>query len=265
MPNGDVPGTFARASPAIHLRFDPAARLRLFCLPHAGVGASVYHPWSRLLPRELQICPIQLPGRENRLGERMPARLDELIRGLTDAVEPHLDLPFAIFGHSMGAAIAFELARALRRRNRAAPVRLIVSGGRAPHRPPRLAPLAALPERPFLEAVQERYGCFSDEILQMREMLNLLLPILRADLAMFETYQCIEDAPLDCPISVFGGTGDTTVTEDELTDWRRHTTGAFDLCLLPGGHFFPQESREPVLRALEARLAGVGGSRPVRG
>ena len=171
-------------------------------------------------------------------------------------MEPGLDLPFAIFGHSMGATIGFELARELRQRHWAAPRRLIMSGGRAPHRPSPLSPLAGLPAGKFLEAVQERYGCFSNEILQLREMLDLLLPILRADLKLFETYQCTLEPPLDCPISVFGGVDDATVTKDELADWELHTTAAFDLCMLPGGHFFPQESRDHVLRALEERLTG---------
>jgi medium-chain acyl-[acyl-carrier-protein] hydrolase len=256
LPHSDGFRPFAPPEAAIRLRHDPAAQLRLFCLPHAGVGASIYHPWSRLLPPEIQICPVQLPGRENRIRERPATRLPDLIRGLADAVDPGLDLPFAIFGHSMGAAIGFELARELRRRNRGTPRRLVMSGGRAPHLPPRLTPLAGLQAGQFLEAVQERYGCFSSEILQAREMLDLVLPILRADLKLFETYQCTVEPPLDCPVSVFGGIEDATVTQDELADWSCHTTAGFDLCMLPGGHFFPQESRDEVLRALEARLTG---------
>jgi surfactin synthase thioesterase subunit len=242
------------ASPAIRLRHDPAARLRLFCLPHAGAGASLFHPWSLTLPREIQVCPIQQPGRENRLRERPHTGLPALVRDLVDAVVPYLDLPFALFGHSMGAAIGFELARELRRQSRSTPLHLLMSGFRAPHRRPTSAPLAALPNPMFLEAVQQRYGRIADEILRESALVDLIMPVLRADLAMIETYCCTEEAPLDCAISVFGGASDPTVTEDELMDWSRHTTVGFDFCTLPGGHFFPQESRDQLLSALDHRL-----------
>lgn len=249
-----VPAAAGGASAAIRLRHDPAARLRLFCLPHAGAGASLFHPWSRILPREIQVCPIQLPGRENRLREPPPTGLPALVRDLADAIGPHLDLPLAVFGHSMGAAIGFELARELRRRGVATPVRLLMSGFRAPHRRPAVPPLAALPDARFLETVQQRYGRFADELLREPALLDLILPVLRADLAMIETYCCTEEAPLDCPISVFGGESDPTVTGDELAAWNRHTGAGFDHCTLPGGHFFPIESRDELLGALEHRL-----------
>src|SRR5258708_4217985 len=173
---------------AIHLRPDPAARLRLFCLPHAGGGASVFHPWSRILPREIQVCPIQLPGRENRLRERPATDLTVLVRQLADAVAPYLDLPFAIFGHSMGTALGFELARELRRRGLATPRHLVMSGGRAPHLRPTLPPLAALADPMFMEAVQERYGRFADEGPPGAGLLARIVPIPRAEAGLTGAY-----------------------------------------------------------------------------
>jgi medium-chain acyl-[acyl-carrier-protein] hydrolase len=254
LPHSSESHPFARVSPAIQFRHDPAARLRLFCLPHAGAGASLFHSWSRILPREIQVCAIQLPGRENRLRESPHTELSALVRDLAEAMIPHLDRPFALFGHSMGAIIGFELARELRRRQQVMPRQLVMSGARAPQLPPTMTPLAALPAGQFMEAVQQRYGRFADEIQREPALLGLIAPILRADLAMIETYCCTPEAPLDCPIAVLGGTGDSTVSEDQLQAWSTQTRAGFDLGMLPGGHFFPQESRDELLRALEHRL-----------
>jgi medium-chain acyl-[acyl-carrier-protein] hydrolase len=257
LPHSRGSHTFARASAAIQLRHDPAARLRLFCLPHAGAGASLFQPWSRLLPREIQVCPIHLPGRETRLRERPETDLPVLVRDLADAIVPYLDLPCAIFGHSMGAALGFELTRELRRRGQITPRHLVMSGARAPQVRPTTAPLAALADPLFMEAVQARYGRFADEILREPALLALIAPILRADLALIETYCCTPEPPLACAISVLGGASDSTVTEPELRAWSVQTSAGFELAMLPGGHFFPQESRDEVLRALEQRLRGL--------
>lgn len=256
------PPAAARGAAAFHIRHDPAARLRLFCLPYAGAGASLFHAWSRVLPHGIQVCPIQLPGRENRLREPAPTELASLVRDLAAAIAPALDLPFAIFGHSMGAAIAFELARHLRHRGAARPDHLLLAAFRAPHLPPSLPPLAALPRPVFLDAVQGRYGRFADEILNEPALLDLVIPILRADLAMIETYQCAGELPLDCPITVFGGANDRSVTMAELEEWRCHTVAAFEVVTVPGGHLFLKDARDELLGEIVRRLPG-GSPSPV--
>jgi medium-chain acyl-[acyl-carrier-protein] hydrolase len=197
---------------------------------------------------------MQLPGRETRLREPPPTSLAVVVNELADALADHLDKPFALFGHSMGGAIAFELARELHRRGGPSPVRLLVSACRAPHCRPAAPPLAELPGAAFLAGVQERYGGFSEQIAQTPEALDLFLPILRADLAMIESFYRDAEEPLGCPVSVFAGSNDSTLRVEDLREWNRHTTEQCDLCVLPGGHFFINESPGAVLRALEARL-----------
>src|SRR5271170_5577451 len=125
---------------------DPKAQLRLFCFPYAGAGALIFHKWSDALPREVEVCPIQLPGRGARLTEPPFTKLSCLIEALVRALDPLLDMPFAFFGHSLGALVGFELARELRRLARPQPVRLVVSAARAPRIPRRDRPIHALPE-----------------------------------------------------------------------------------------------------------------------
>ena len=241
---------------AVRVRRDTTVRLRLFCFPHAGAGASVFQGWSSMLPAAIDVCPIQLPGRETRLNEPLPSSLSMIVREVADAVTPYLDKPFALFGHSMGGAIAFEVVRALRGRGQPMPERLFVSACRAPHRRSSLAPLSPLVGTAFLEGVERRYGPLPDVIRTLPEALDLLLPILRADLAIAESYLCDEEPPLECPISAFGGAADPAIHTDDLKEWRRQTTSTFDLSTLPGGHFFITEARGALLRAIASRLDG---------
>jgi surfactin synthase thioesterase subunit len=263
-------GTAARADPraerpatgrsAIAFRDDPSARLRLFCLPYAGGGASTYQAWSLVLPRTIQVSPLQLPGRENRFKEQPFTSLAALVETLAETVAPFLNKPFALLGHSLGGTIAFELARELRRRHGAMPVRLIVSGCRAPHRQVTGIRLSSLPQQTLLDTVQQEYGPIPDAILRLPELLDLLVPVLRADLTMIETYRYVEEAPLDCPISAFAGADDATIAHHELTGWRDHTTASFDLRILPGGHFFIKESRDALLHAIDDALSSAATS-----
>ena len=235
------------------MRDQPSSRLRLFCLPYAGAGAAVFHEWTSLLPRSIHVCPFQLPGRETRLAEPPYTSMAPLVEELASAVDAYLDKPFALFGHSLGGVIAFELARALRRRGRTLPLRLFVSASRPPHRAA-ASPIAGLPADLFLSAVQQRYDGIPSEVLQSREWLDLVLPILRADHEMIETYRCGDEAPLACPISAFGGADDPAVRRDDLMEWNRYTTRSFDASILPGGHFYIRDSRRALLRTIEDRL-----------
>jgi medium-chain acyl-[acyl-carrier-protein] hydrolase len=165
-----------------------------------------------------------------------------------------MDLPFAFFGHSMGALVAFELARELRRRSWRGPVLLAVSGHHAPHRPDPDPPVAHLPDAEFLEQMRVRYDGIPAEILAEEELLKLILPVLRADVLVLETHPYVEEPPLDCALSCFGGEQDRHTARDDLEAWREQARGPFTLHTFPGGHFFIESAREAVLRALSDDL-----------
>lgn len=234
----------------------PRARLRLFCLAHAGGGASAYRGWADALPADVEVCPVQLPGRENRLAEPAFDRLVPLVEALAQAIDPWLDLPFALFGHSNGALIGFELSRLLRARGRPGPRHLFASGRRAPDLPAETEPIHALPEAEFL-AELEKLGGIPATLLEHRELLELLVPTLRADVTMHETYVFGEEAPLAFPITAYGGETDPRVSRAQLEAWGRHTAGPFVMRIFPGGHFYLQEDRATVLRTLSSDLQAV--------
>jgi medium-chain acyl-[acyl-carrier-protein] hydrolase len=188
-----------------------------------------------------------LPGRENRLREQPCTSLTGLVETLATAMEPDLDRPYAIFGHSMGAWIAYELARELRRRYGRQPVHLFVSGRQAPQIAERQHPIHELPDAVFIAEIQRRYEPMPAAIVQDRELMDLLVPILRADLRLIESYTWTDDAPLDCPISAIGGLHDQRVSLDGLAAWRAHTTASFDLARFAGGHFFLHTARDQLL------------------
>jgi medium-chain acyl-[acyl-carrier-protein] hydrolase len=226
----------------------PSARLRLFCFPYAGGGASVFRTWTSMLPPNVELCAVQLPGRENRVREQAFSCISELIPILTEVITPHLNLPFALFGHSMGAIIAFELARRLRALYSFRPVHLFVAAHIAPHLSSPEA-LHRLPDATFIEKLKT-YGGIPELLLQEKELMQLLLPTIRADFAMNETYMYADEEPLDCPISAFGGLHDPKVSPDYLAPWRQHTHATFNQYMLPGNHFFLQSSKELLLKTI---------------
>ncbi len=198
------------------------ARVRLFCFPYAGGSASIFRAWSSGLAPEIELCAVHLPGRERRMMEPPFTRLAPMVETLAQSLEPQMDLPFAFFGHSMGALISFELARRLRLEGQRGPDHLFVSGHRAPQLPPPRPPIYQLPEQEFVEELR-RFEGTPEEILQNVELLQLLIPALRADFEVVGTYSHAAEAPLDCPISVFGGREDSEVSEEELENWRDQT------------------------------------------
>jgi medium-chain acyl-[acyl-carrier-protein] hydrolase len=178
-----------------------------------------------------------------------------LIQALTDALTEGLATrkPFAFFGHSLGALIAFELTRELRRRSGPIPIELFVSGSSPPHQPYPHHIIHNLPEDELLEELRQLGGT-PPEILQHKELMALLLPALRADFAVRETYVYQEGAPLSCPITAFGGLSDPWYSRESLEDWRTHTTSAFSSHMLPGDHFFLTESQSAILEVISRRL-----------
>jgi len=233
----------------------PQARVRLFCLPYAGTGAAMFRTWPDGLPADVEVCPVQIPGRGTRLTERPFTRLSPLVEALAQALAPLLDKKFAIFGHSLGALAGFELARQLRRQFGVQPARLFVSAARAPQIPPRHRPLHALPDREFLEELRCLNGT-SGAILENAELMQIMLPVLRADFAVFETYAYSTEPPLDCGIRVFGGLRDHRVSRDDLEAWRDQTNASFSLRMFPGGHFFLTPVQPLFLRVLSQELHG---------
>jgi medium-chain acyl-[acyl-carrier-protein] hydrolase len=236
------------------------ARRRLFCFPHAGAAASAYREWPNGLPSDIEVCAVQLPGREARMREAPIARMDEMVAALADGLRGLLDRPFAFFGHSMGAFIGFELARELRRSGAPGPDHLIMSAARAAHLPSSRRPLYALPEAEFVAEVRGMNGT-PPEVLAHPELRRLVLPILRADCALCETWRFRAEAPLACDITVLGGIRDREVDRGQLEAWRELTTGACTVRMLPGDHFFIRSARLKVLALVAASLGGVSSGR----
>lgn len=204
---------------------------------------------------EIQLCPVQLPGREDRLTEKPYDRLQALIPALADSFDPYLkDLPFVFFGHSMGALISFELARELRRRNRMGPLRLYVSGYRPPHLPDPDPAIHEAPDEEFLTELRRLEGT-PKEVLENEELTRLLLPVLRADFAVCKTYTYTYQRALSCPIIAIGGVEDRAIKREELDGWREHTEDSFHSWILPGNHFFIHSARGQLLRLLTIDLS----------
>jgi len=239
----------------------PKARLRLFCFPYAGGGASAYRGWGASLPADVEVCPVQLPGRESRLRETPYTQMEPLVQAIADVLPPYLDLPFAFFGHSMGGLISFELTRELRRRGATQPFHLFVSGRRSPDVPPREEMIHDLPEPEFIVKLRELNGT-PEEVLQHAELMRLLIPILRADFAVNETYAYKPEAPLEMGISAFGGLGDEEVTREDISRWAEQTRGRFRMRMLPGDHFFLHSGKDLVTEALARDLAELGHFQP---
>ncbi len=231
--------------------------LRLFCFPFAGGGARVYSTWPDHLPREVELCAVQLPGRERRFNESPYSRLTDLVRDLAPVLVPHTDVPYAFFGHSMGALVAFTLARELRRMNVPGPELLMVSGSRAPQRPDPDPPIHALPDDEFLLELRELNGT-PEEVLRNDELLQLLLPVLRADFAACETYEYVPEAPLSCPIVAFGGIDDAEVPQEAVAAWSEQTTRACSLQMFPGDHFYLLDQSAVLLQEISRQLVRIG-------
>lgn len=228
--------------------------VRLFCLPYAGGGASRFRPWTTELSPGIAVYPIQLPGREGRWREPPLTSITALAPLLSQALGPLCQQPYALFGHSMGAFVAFELARQLRREDRPGPSMVIVSGARAPQIPDPDPPARQLPVNELLRELGRLDGV-PNELLNHPEFVALLLPMLRADLSLCETYAYTDEAPLDCAVAVYGGQHDPKVPLEHLSAWKAQTTGAFRLRLFPGKHFFfLKESRAAVTQAVRDDL-----------
>ncbi len=223
---------------------------RLFCFPNAGGAASMFRRWmTGVMPANIEVCAIQLPGRESRMREKPFTRLEPLLGALVEVLKPVLDRPFAFFGHSMGTLVSFELAHRLAQAGAPTPSRLIVAGRRAPHLPDDEEPVHTLSDAKLIERLRN-YGGTPAEILGHKELMKLVLPTIRADFEVIETFAYSQHEPLTMPIDVLGGHDDEDAPTEKLEAWSELTTAPCQVQMYPGGHFFLHEQPEPVLTAV---------------
>jgi len=232
---------------------DSDAPRQLFCFAHAGGGPSFFRPWRAPLAPEIAVRRVLLPGREWRLEEQPFRHITELIGPLCAALEPYLDQPYALFGHSMGAVVAYEVARRFTGSSRAAPVCLIVSGRRGPGLGSGRQRLSDLPDDQFVAEVSRLNG-IPPEVLSEPELLSMVLPALRADYELAETYQPLPGGRLDCPVVAYLSTADPEVDHAGVLRWGEVTTGEFAIRVFRGDHFYLKGGRPDVLNAVRDDL-----------
>ncbi|MGH3925485.1 MAG: thioesterase II family protein, partial [Pseudonocardiaceae bacterium] len=227
---------------------------RLVCFPHAGGTASAFNAWGALFPREVEVLAVQLPGREGRYREPVPTDLDALIAELTAAVAAQGGVPTVFFGHSWGAILAFEVSLRLLHTTSWSVDHLVVAGSVAPHVPMRMARLSHLPRAEFLTGIT-RLGGIPPVILAHEECLDLVIPALRADLRLAESYAPRPRRQLPCPITVFAGTGDPLTPVPALDAWGEYTSAGFRRVMFEGDHFFVQSAHRQVAAAVAAIMS----------
>lgn len=244
------------------VRYRPASasRVRLFCFPYAGGGAAIYRPWSQALAAHVDVCALQLPGRETRIREHPVSSMDAIVDAAVQHMRTQLDLPFALFGHSMGSVIAFEVARRLNAEGLPSPMHVWLSARRAPGIVDPDPPLSQLDDDRFVEALDRRYGGIPAEVRADRELMALLLPGLRGDIAALESHVLQAEPRLDCPLTVLGGSADPRAPINQLDAWRTATTGAFRIRIFDGGHFYIVPRRAELLAEVSHAIDQVHSS-----
>ncbi|WP_214317637.1 thioesterase II family protein [Nonomuraea sediminis] len=232
-------GTERKAPPA----------LRLFCFPYAGGSARIFNGWNDRLPEGMEVCPVELPGRGARFGDPLHDHLAPLVEDLLPGILARADAPVALFGYSLGALVAFEAGRLLAQRYQIAPRHLVVCAFRAPHLPRKGIPDHTLPEPQFRARLRE-YNGTPEAVLADEKLMDIVGPILRADLAVPETYRHQQGARVSWPITAFAGADDPEAPPADVAAWREQTTGRFTLRVLPDDHFFLHSQQDALLAAL---------------
>jgi surfactin synthase thioesterase subunit len=232
----------------------PHARLRLFCFPYAGGGASIFRSWGSYLPDAVELCPVQLPGRETRIAESPYCDIEPLVDALCENLGPFLDLPYALFGYSMGALIAFELARTLSARLFRGPCHVFVGARSGPQLADPDPPTSGLSDDEFMREVAAMGG-MPPVLLENREWLEFVLPTLRTDFALCENYKYSHKEALRCPLTVYGGIEDAKTRYEGLQLWKRETSAECVVRQFQGGHFFINSCQDPLLRAISEALS----------
>jgi medium-chain acyl-[acyl-carrier-protein] hydrolase len=232
---------------------NPQASLRLFCFPYAGGSSLIFRTWADILPKNIEVCAIEYPGRGTQMKSVAFTRLEPLINAIAPILLPYLDKPFAFFGHSMGGLVCFEVARLLCQKYNQNPIHLFISGRSAPQICDRNPPIHTLAEPEFLEEIRLLNGTPA-AVLENAELMQLLIPILRADFAVLETYEYVSAPPLEYAIAVFGGLQDREVNIEELEAWKEQTTTSFELEMFAGDHFFLHQDKHLLLQSIARKL-----------
>jgi medium-chain acyl-[acyl-carrier-protein] hydrolase len=232
------------------------AHLRLFCFPYAGGSASTYKRWADLLPPQIEVAPVQLPGRGQRISEPPRQQLEPLLYEIVQALEPWLDVPYALFGHSMGGMIAFEFARRMVIERGPTPVHVTISGRSGKCCGSQIASSALDDDADILRRVRDLKGA-TDELLDNPEALALFLPIFRADFGLLRASHTLEGPKLSCPVRAIGGLRDPHVTREGLEYWATQTTGPFALSMVCGDHFFIHSAESDVLEIVRRDLSQI--------
>jgi len=222
------------------------AQIRLFCFHFAGSSASMFREWPKLLINHAELVAIQLPGREERFNETLLGNITQVIDLLSSHFNSYTDRPFILLGHSIGALIAFELARSLRSKGLSQPQHLIASGSKAPHILLKNPKIHDLPHPQFITEL-EKYGGMPSYIINDQELMSLFSPIIRSDFCISETYKYLRQQPFDFPITALGGINDNMCNRKDLIEWQKQTTKAFQCHLFPGQHFFINTAFHEVL------------------
>lgn len=239
---------------------NPKAHTRLFIFPYAGGGPSAFTKWCKEFPDTIEVWIVHYPGRGSRYKEAPIKELTVLVESIHQAIQVLLNKPFAFFGHSIGGLIAFELTRSLRRLNLPRPTQLFVSACAAPHIPNSNPLIHSFSDIEFLKSLKDLNGIPS-EVLQHPDLMNLLLPTLRADFELLETYPFTTAPPLNCPIVAFGGLDDPRVSRERVEGWARHTDSRFESNYFPGGHFFINTAKEAITESITKEINFVGTRR----
>ena len=237
-------------------RRDPA--VRLFCIPHAGAGASAYVAWRNGFPDWIEVCPVQLPGRENRYGEPVPDDMHTLVAMLAEALEPLLDRPVALFGHSMGALIAYELAVQWMNGGGPVPRHLFLSGCLPPHRMEDRT-LAGEEDGELLDLLRS-YNGMDPALLGAEEFVDFIVPVFRRDLRLVDSFvRNPAQPPLPCPVTVFSGVEDPFVDPEQAAEWEAYAGGGFQLRLFAGDHFYLRDSKDDIIGHIRLCLSQTAG------
>ncbi len=235
---------------------NPRADVRLICFPYAGGNASTYAPWADMLPEDVELVAIQPPGRSSRISEKLIYSMDEMVDGLCGAGLPLIDKPYVIFGHSLGSRIALEFMKRLMLFSMPMPVHYIASGSRAPHIAIQDKRLSELPEKEFMSELRVLNGT-PEIVLKNQKLMELCVPILRADFSIGDNY-CYQSATkFACNASVFNGLNDQGITGEQLSAWQQHFLPTLQFESFSGDHFFIDSSRRQVLECINKILASV--------
>ena len=231
------------------VRENSSAKIRLFCFPYSGATAATFFSWSETLPASIEVCPVQYPGHGNRMGEPLHYRIDFLVENAVQAFHESFEKPYMTFGHSLGALFSFELLRALRSKGYPQPKKMFVSGHGAPHQPDPNPPIHQLPDKDFIQTLKNLNGMTS-EFFNNPELMEMLIPVLRADFEICDLYHYQEAAPFDFPISAYGGLMDPYVQKSDLEAWQTHTKAGITVRMFPGDHFYINSSRMNLLQMI---------------